>query len=162
VTPFDFCAWDIFQGLSAEESALVWREIDRPGFARALVPKAGALDALESLRSDGHEVVAVTSPHFGPNWMHERAQWLTQVAGFRREQIVFASNKAYVTGDLLVDDNPCYVRAWRAAHPDAHAVLWHIPNTRFVEDEPIWLRATDWRIVRWLLRRISFHLEAAE
>jgi 5'(3')-deoxyribonucleotidase len=89
--------------VSKEEDNHIWQNlIDRPGFISNMVDLPGAQEGLEELRSLG-KVCALTSPHLGPFWMHERAKWL-MARGFSKREIIFASEKSHVHGDVLIDD----------------------------------------------------------
>jgi 5'(3')-deoxyribonucleotidase len=58
-------------------------------------------------------VVAVTAPLAESDfWTFERARWLGR-RGFRKEDIVFASDKSLVTGDVLIDDGQHNIDSFR-------------------------------------------------
>ncbi len=122
--------WDCFSLMSPNEKKGVFSIIEHPGWCRALKPKEGAQAAIEELRKLV-DVFAVTS-HFPTSrtWVHERDVWLQEHFHFERPHIVHTSSKYIVSGDAFLDDNPGHVNAWKAAHPNGLAMLWHIPNTR--------------------------------
>lgn len=124
--------------VSAEEDAFIWRSlIDQPGWVLGLQPLPGALWAVNALRALGR-VGVLTSPHLGPHWVHERARWL--MAGdsfaFKRREIVWASDKSHVRGDVLIDDNKDHCVAWAKRNPNGAAILldspWNQGTAHFV------------------------------
>lgn len=113
--------------VSEEEDAHIWQNmIDRrPDFVVQLPELPGALVGLLELRQSAR-VVALTSPHIGPHWMHERAAWLMR-RGFSKADIVFAKDKAHVPGTVLIDDSLDNCREWAAAHPTGTAIVFDQP-----------------------------------
>lgn len=149
VTAFDFskCV------ATPEEDEKIWRHIDKtPGIVRGLVAIPGAADALEELRTIGH-VRCLTSPHLGPTWMHERAQWLAAL-GFKKADIVFCSDKKLVHGDVLIDDKLETVLEYKDHHPRSVPVLFDAPYNQREPSDRL-LRARGWThavyLVRWFL-----------
>lgn len=103
-----------FQGVcNPHEAAQVWRYIaGTPGWCLGLLDYPGAANALGRLRRLGR-VVAVTAPLAESDfWTFERARWLGR-RGFRKEDIVFASDKSLVTGDVLIDDGQHNIDAFQ-------------------------------------------------
>lgn len=115
---------------SPDEDEHVWRNMvdARPGLVRGLAEVDGARAALESLRLIA-QVGALTSPHLGPFWMHERALWLMDM-GFSKREIIFASDKSHVAGDVFIDDHGDNCAAWQAQNPGGTALLFDAPWNR--------------------------------
>lgn len=113
--------------VSAEQDAYLWETVvpGRRGFACGLqtLPFIGALELLRLFAT----VKCVTSPLMGPYWMYERHKWLMRVAGFTKRDIIFASDKAPIRGDLLVDDAIHNIDEWKAANPQGTAILLEQP-----------------------------------
>lgn len=123
VTDYDFtrCV------ATREEDRAIWETIDAtPGLVYNLGWVEGAHAGLRALREIGH-VRCLTSPHLGPTWMHERARWLIERAGFRKDEIVFCSNKPLVHGDFLIEDHLETANAWQLHHPNSTAILLDAP-----------------------------------
>ena len=94
------------------------RDLDLPEFP-------GAVDALREFRH-AFDVVFVTSPHPRiPHWTHERARWLE--ARFPGAPVIHTSHKAFVGGDVLIDDRPENIRHWLEANPEGLGILWARP-----------------------------------
>ncbi len=147
LTPDDYEVWDMFSLFSDEEKRVVFAEIEKPGFCRALKPKDGAIEAMSELRKLV-DVYAVTSHFSSPTWVHERDAQLIEEFGFKRREIVHTSAKYLVGGEYLLDDNPSHVTAWSDEHPSGHAMLWHIPNTRKLGMDDIRMKSWDQVLAR--------------
>jgi 5'-nucleotidase len=140
LTPEDYEVWDMFSLFTEDEKKTVFAEVEKPGFCRNLEPKEGAFDAVMELRKLV-DVYAVTSHFSSPTWVYERDQWLIDLFGFKRKEIVHTSAKFLVAGEFYVDDNPDHVTKWAEEHPGAVAMLWHIPNTRKLGMDNIRMRS---------------------
>lgn len=100
--------------VSKDEDEAIWRRIaGTPGLVMGLPEYEGAMAFLAALRLRGR-VVACTSPA-SALWTAERAQWLLDVAGFNKRDIVICSDKALVRGDYLIDDHYTNIQEWEAA-----------------------------------------------
>ncbi len=121
-----------------EEGNQVWARIaEQEGAVLELRPYEGVERALQLLRLD-HELVCVTSPQWGTRWAEERYHWLVK-HGFNKQHIVFASNKALVQGDVLIEDSPSNLESWLAAHPHGNGVLIAQPWNQKKQSEGPWL-----------------------
>jgi 5'(3')-deoxyribonucleotidase len=129
--------------VSKDEDNHIWRNlIDRPGFISNMVDLPGAAEGLAAMRELGW-VGALTSPHLGPFWMPERAQWLL-ARGFKKRDIVFASDKAHVPGDVLIDDRVDNCVDWATAHPLGTAIVLDMPWNRYGATRRNMVRASGW------------------
>lgn len=125
VTNFDFAKCVS----TKDEDEKIWRHIDATkGIVRHIPYECGSIAGLDQLRKLGR-VVCVTSPHFGPTWMPERAEWLID-RGFHKRDIVFRKDKAHEPGDVLIDDKPEHCREWLAENPKGIALLYGMPHNR--------------------------------
>lgn len=94
---------------TAEEDDAVWAYFDVTAHLVYNIPVIdGALEGLKALRALRNTrvvcVVCVTSPHHGTYWSGERFRWLLGPGGFKKSDIVLASDKTHVKGDCLIDD----------------------------------------------------------
>lgn len=141
---------------SKYEDAAIWRHIAAtPGLVRDLPLYDGALDFLAELRKAGR-VVACTSPA-GPLWTAERSQWLLEVAGFHKRDIVIASDKALVCGDFLIDDAVHNITEWEAAYVGDGGIVmgrpwnahWTGERCHDYEDVLDFFDVIDWSATNW-------------
>ncbi len=142
--PEDCEVWDCFSVMTPNEKRGVFSIIEHPGWCSSLRPKDGARTAIEALRKIV-DVFAVTSPFPSRTWVHERDHWLKTHFDFSNKEIVHTSAKYLVKGDAFLDDNPAHVIEWKREHPEALAMLWHIPNTRLLGHDD--LRVRSWNEV---------------
>lgn len=135
--------------VSKEEDNHIWQNlIDRPGWIAGMMDLPGASAAVEELRAIA-KVGVLTSPHLGPFWMHERAQWLL-ARGFKKRDIIFASDKSHVRGDVLIDDRKDNCVEWAKTNPGGLAILMDCPWNQ--GSAPHCLRARDWQEAVRLVR----------
>jgi 5'(3')-deoxyribonucleotidase len=148
--PEDVTAFELHKCVTTkEEDNFIWQNlIDRPGFITNMVDIPGAAEAVAELRIIA-KVGCLTSPHLGPFWMHERAQWLL-ARGFSKRDIIFASDKSHVRGDVLIDDRKDNCIDWAKANPSGFAILMDCPWNQ--GSAPYCIRARGWPEVVRLVR----------
>lgn len=127
-------SYDLFEGLghAAPDEGLRGRVSDfvaSEAFHLELEPFPGAIEGVRAL-AEVSEVWFVTSPWKGSReWTFLRDRWLCEkfggVSGLTLPgHIIYARKKHLVFGDVLVDDLPENVDAWKARHATGLAVLW--------------------------------------
>lgn len=87
-----------------------------PQLFQELDPYEGAIEGVNSILDLGHEVVFVTSAPKGTElakieWVENHFGWAT------RKDIIFASKKYLVVGDVFIDDAPHNIIQYRESHP---------------------------------------------
>ena len=90
------------------------------------------------------DVYAVTAPFKSQTWAFERNESLKEHFGFDKRSIVQTNAKFLIAGDYLLDDCPTYLTEWAAEHPESVSMLWHLPNTRLLDDPPVYSRVHTW------------------
>ena len=146
VTRFDFVT---SLGLSREEGAAIKRWLgDARGWCESLAVYPGAVDGVCALREVA-DVYIVTSPwNSCATWTHEREAWLRRNFDISHANVLHASAKHLVRGDVFVDDKTEAVVAWQAANPDGAAMRWLTPHNW--RDEYAGSSTQDWGVVRSL------------
>jgi hypothetical protein len=87
----------------------------REGFCSELPIIPGSQEFVEALRRDGFEILFVTSPpRDGKFWTFERKNWLEKNFGAKRGEVIFATDKRYVSGLTLIDDHVDNCMEWNA------------------------------------------------
>lgn len=131
----DCAGWNI-----ADSFGLTSKYVDEimstKGFCLGLSEVEDACWRVEALRRD-HSVRVVTAPFVESEyWMHERLRWLRRLH-FDNHDVIFASNKSLIRGDVLVDDKPSNILHWAQAWPDGLGLLWDAPyNRKFAFELP--------------------------
>jgi 5'-nucleotidase len=91
----------------------------RHGYFTTLPTLPGAVNALGELADDGHELVIVSSP-CTPHSAAEKLEWCKKHLPFLDQKNVWIGhNKHHVRGDILIDDGPHNISAYRREHPEA-------------------------------------------
>lgn len=130
-TAEDLQEWDLHVLVHEKWDATMESFWHREGWVDTMHPYQGAREGVHALRDAGHEVYWVTTAmHAAPFWMWERRQWLLREMDATDHDILFASHKHIVLGDIFVDDKPANVSRWAQAHPKGHGVLWAQPWNR--------------------------------
>jgi 5'(3')-deoxyribonucleotidase len=141
-------------GLDAGAKAALSRAWSSPRFCECIEPYPRATEGVGMLMGIG-DVYAVTAPMWSsPTWQSERADWLAEHMGVRRNNVISAHAKHLVRGDVLVEDKPETLAAWMDAWPGGAGVLIDRPYNRDVVDGP-WQRVTcgDWERVVKIAKR---------
>ncbi len=79
-----------------------------PGFWSGMLPQPGAVEVMEKLVKDGHEIYIATMPWpTAKNCKAEKEEWVEQyLPFFKTKNIVFCPNKKFLKGDVIFDDAP--------------------------------------------------------
>lgn len=92
-----------------DEEALC-KALFQPGFFATMLPRAGAVEALNALTGQGHEIVIVTKAYLhNAHIVAEKADWLKMhLRDIDYQTIVVRENKSkkLINVDVLVDDDP--------------------------------------------------------
>lgn len=134
----EITSYDIFEALKLKRlEEKFWRELTTtPGWCFELELHLGAPELVEMLRAIGR-VVCVTAPVSGMYWAGERREWLYKHFGFKPKDIVLASDKTLIKGDVLIDDSPVHIVQWNRTPPMTtpcqRGILWDQPWNRTLE-----------------------------
>ena len=126
------------------------RLINGVGFIRNLPPIPGAIEGVETLVRQGHDVVFVSN---GTNCItsgHEKRDWLNYHFSktWQKAPLVLTYHKHLVRGDCLVDDNP---RNLEKLDPSTTPLIWHCPYNTGVQK---YTRVYDWSdLLDWVSRQ---------
>lgn len=120
----DITQWDIFKSIGMPEMWKTLHEVaNRKGWCAKLKPYPGAQEGVQRLKDMG-EIYIVTSPLSTSYWCLERTQWCEKHFGLGKPNVIHTEAKHMVRGNVLVDDKPENVQAWKAVNPDGLAILW--------------------------------------
>jgi 5'(3')-deoxyribonucleotidase len=119
--------WDFFSSkstynlLSEEQKQYVREIMCEPQFASNVDLLPAAKKGLEKVKRNGCDITFLTAPwKDSPTWIEDRRAHLTKELGHISTDIVFSWNKEETPGDLLIDDNPAFLRLWLHANHKAH------------------------------------------
>lgn len=124
--------YDLSKCLDAEMFEDVTKRIwADPYLWRHLPPRAGAVHAVEELRSMGVHVIACTAPVKGTGFDFEgvRREMLADHFGIDGHDVLFcpARHKHRVSADVFVEDRDETLSAWIASNPNGLAILMSQP-----------------------------------
>jgi 5'(3')-deoxyribonucleotidase len=112
-TSYDEIKTDIRKQLKSEWDEEMESLVRSPGFCKTLPVFLGSQKFIEDLRSTDRRIVFCTSPYKdSPTWAHDRGVWLKENFGATRDDIIFAHDKRFVNGIVLIDDLPKNIEDW--------------------------------------------------
>ncbi len=157
VHPRDVTDWEIARFFPQLTSDQLFAPLHDDEIWRRIIPIAGAQQHIKALIDAGHTVRVVTATH--PATVAPKIKrFLELFPMFRWEDVVIASDKSLIHGDILVDDGTHNLEA--AANSVKHLFLFHRPHNQFYDAEAHGMK----RVKTWsaLYRDISEIAEAGE
>ena len=98
----------------AEEEAVEIRQIifSTEGFWLSIPPQKNAIKAMKEIVDLGHDVYILTAPwKYSINCYPEKIQWVrNHKPWFDLDKVIFCRDKYLIHGDIIIDDNPHYLR----------------------------------------------------
>ncbi|MDI3327229.1 MAG: 5'(3')-deoxyribonucleotidase [Alicyclobacillaceae bacterium] len=111
LTPADILTWEWEKYVKPECGRKIYQYLDEPDMFLNLEPLPHAIEVLERL-SRHFEILIVTSSRRGA--MAQKDEWVSRHLPFiGRRNLIFAHRKDKVCGDLLFDDAPHNLEAFR-------------------------------------------------
>lgn len=104
----DQSSFDLNDGRTDGEKAIIASIMKTPGFYRSLEPIEGARLALKQMVKLGHDVRIVTSPwNSNPTCASDKLNWVADHYGPQwAQRVIITTDKTLVRGDILIDDKP--------------------------------------------------------
>ena len=89
-----------------------------------MIGSQAAIEELEEL----FDIYVVTTQYYGnPTCVHEKHVWLQRHFPSIADKGIFTKHKSMVKGDILVDDRPANLAAYKAANPKAKTASLEYP-----------------------------------
>jgi 5'-nucleotidase len=119
LTPEKVLSWDVHKYCNGFEPMEVYSILNAPGFYQRLPVLPGAIEAVRTLWDDGHRIIIVTAaPHEAPTAHYDKRIWVNKHLPFLGEaEIVSTHSKDVIKGDVLIDDGPHNIEAFRKQNP---------------------------------------------
>lgn len=113
VYPHNITAWGIDKFVACGKD--IFKYLNEPGIWFAARPYLGAVEAVQQMMSDGHEVYIATRPWETNNLCYaEKVAWVDRwLPELGRSRVIMLANKGLLRGDVLVDDKPEYIQEFR-------------------------------------------------
>lgn len=127
VSMADITNWETSKFFPCGKS--IYKYLSRPGFFRDLPVIDGALEGLKAIQDAGHEVL-VLSACSSPEGKKDKTLWLNEKFPFLKGRLLINDTnvpKDVVVGDVLIDDGPHNILAYRATHPNSYIVTFSYP-----------------------------------
>jgi 5'(3')-deoxyribonucleotidase len=121
VTIDDITGWELHHFLTKRPSDdSVYAYLQHPDLYKNLEPYPGAVEGVEWLRKDGHDVIFVTACVLGG--IDNKLNWLADMGFTSRrnngrhvgKDVIIANDKWRVNADVLIDDRADTIGKWRA------------------------------------------------
>ncbi len=117
VTLRDLKHWDMRKNLKSLGD--IYEYLAHPGLYLTLDPLPGALDALNYLRSVGHDVHILTAPAEAAQTAADKISWVrNQLPDWERQCITLSHQKHRFLCDVLIDDAPSHHRKIAKTQPN--------------------------------------------
>lgn len=127
VTHQDIVTFDLLSFVPERFRNILLRTWKEQYFCASIPLYEGSKDAVRALRGLG-EVLFVTAPLEGsPHWHWERTQWIKEHFDSDGKDVIFATRKQHIAGDVLIDDRLDNLLDWQKAHPNGVPILWSVP-----------------------------------
>jgi 5'-nucleotidase len=127
------------------------------GFWLSLRLMPGAVDALKEIKKLGHEIYILTTPWWSsPVSLTEKWGWIKRKLGRvinPCEQVLYATNKSIIDGDILIDDKLKHIQDWLKLRPFAIVFDW--PYNRDSESGSKAYRASNWGEVVEIVSKLT-------
>jgi 5'(3')-deoxyribonucleotidase len=125
----------------APKSVNVYDFLNTPGCYSTLPPVDGALEVLQQLHDDGHQVLIATMPVRRPESTTEKLEWCARMLPWlSRRAIYVGGDKSRIMADGFTDDDPANLRDFRKRQPQAFLATIAWPYNEGVDVE---VRAQD-------------------
>lgn len=122
----DITSWGIEDHCKNVKKKHIAKYIDEPGFFRHLEPMEGALEYIEKLHNNGHEIYFITACNSG-GFDCKRA-WITKNLPFVPDRNFFGTkSKEMVKVDIFMDDKLDNLIAYHRAWPETPVFAFDQP-----------------------------------
>lgn len=123
----DIRTWDFFSSkstynlLTEDQKAFVREIMCEPKFASNVELIPGVVEALQNLKDRRCDITFLTAPwKESPTWIDDRRDFIVSKLGHISQDIIFSWNKEETPGDMLIDDNPAFLRLWLHKNYKSH------------------------------------------
>ena len=120
---------------------LLYEILTMPGFFDSMNPMPHAVMSLQTLMTEGYDVVIVTQPPRASDFaVGDKKAWIRRYfPSFDLTSMIFCHRKDMIMGDLLFDDRPSHLIDWKKTNPNGLAATldWkynRVPELDYVVD----------------------------
>ena len=102
----DIKEWDMQKAYPTLSKEQIYAPLFEEAMWRNVKPLDGAVDYIQKLMQDGHEVVVVTASHYDNVGMKMRNVLVRYFPFIPYDNVIITSRKQMILGDVLIDDAP--------------------------------------------------------
>lgn len=118
LTIADIKEWELSK--SVKKGVKVNDYLYSPNFFLDVDAIEGALEGMKAIQKMGHHLVILSAPSWPGNSASDKITWMRKHAPFvNKRDIILGHNKYLVKGDVLIDDSPTNIQAYRAHWPQS-------------------------------------------
>jgi 5'(3')-deoxyribonucleotidase len=133
----------------------LWSIFDKCDVLQRMPLKEGAFDTIKKWHEQGHKLVIVTGVHDVKSYL-DKIKWLERT-GLDKYilDIIPTQNKELINADVLVDDNPEYLRKWVKTNPESLPLLMTAQHNKGKDYSDEFIRVTHWHEIDLLLELLT-------
>lgn len=151
----DIKEWDMRKAFPTLTSDEIFAPLFEERMWQNVKPFRDAIEYLPKLIEAGHDVVIVTASHFDTVAMKVRNVLLKHFPFIKYDNVIIASRKQLIRGDVLVDDAP-----HNLIGGDYAGILFNAPHNRsFPAEEHGFKRASNWKEVFEIIQEIDLDIQ---
>ena len=142
----DITEWDITKFYPQLRKEEVYKVLEKESFWDGLKATPGAYEAIVSLAEDGHIIKIVTASHYS-TLQYKIPKIMDLFPCLEWQDFIITSEKQFVKGDIIIDDNPINLRGERR-----YKLLFDRPhNQKFDAEKNNVFRMKNWAEIRALI-----------
>lgn len=128
---WDFDLWKCVKPSCGKK---IYDYIQKRRFFFDLPAHKGAIETVKKLHDDGHDITIVSSPAEAAVSYQDKVAWLKLRMPFLKvDDIILGRKKYLIKGDILIDDSPKNITAYRKHWPKAHILTVAYPYNQDCE-----------------------------
>lgn len=121
-------SWDIHKYVKPECGKKIYGLIGEPNFYNRVPALDGAVEGVNQLIADGHEIFMCSAVAVAPGQTPGKYQWVERnFPNFDPHRLVMCSHKYLLHGDVIIDDASHNILDYKKHHPEAQAVAIKYP-----------------------------------
>lgn len=117
LTKDDVKSWDMHENVKKECGFKIYNFIDIDECYTDLPPLPGAVEGIRAIREMGHDPVIVSASSKNPLSAARKIAWCAKYLKMKRKDVIISSRKELVAGDILIDDSPVNIAAYKTRWP---------------------------------------------
>ena len=131
---YDDCHSYDFRESFAPIGEKIWDVVKGMGFFARIPPMPGAIDGINTLIDQGHDVYILSSPEASQFAPSDKIRWCREyLPRLDSRKVILTSSKHMIKGDVLIDDNVEQQAAYKLAWPEALRIAISYPYNKDID-----------------------------